>query len=56
MSEVSVPLSLLDDVNELVAHDSFPEELHLDVTVESDDIIEEKDDSKQFTTIINICG
>ena len=56
MSEGSVPLSLLADVNELVANDSFHEEVHLDVAVESDDVIEEKDDSKQSTTILNICG
>ena len=49
LSEGSVPLSLLADVNELVAND-------LDVAVESDDVIEEKDDSKQSTTILNICG
>ena len=56
LSEGSVPLSLLADVNELVANDSFPEEVHVDVAVESDDVIEEKDDSKQSTTILNICG
>ena len=56
LSEGSIPLSLLADVNELVANNSFPEEVHIDVTVESDDAIEGKDDSKQSTTIINISG
>ena len=57
LSKNSLSLSLLDDVDEVVVQDSFPEEVHLDVTVESDDITEGKDYSKQSkASITNIHG
>ena len=52
----SVALSLLDDVREMVVHDSFPEEVHLDDTIEVDVEIEGKDDSKQSVSITDIPG
>ena len=56
VSKDSVTLSLLDDVNEMVVQDSFPEEVNANVTVEADDDTEGKEDSNQTTTIINIPG
>ena len=56
VSKDSVALSLLDDVNEMVVRDSFPEEINVDVTTEADDGTEGKEDSNQTTTIINVPG
>ena len=56
VSKDSVTFSLLDDVNEMVVQDSFPEEINVNVTVEADDGTEGKEDSNQTTTIINIPG
>ena len=56
VSKDTIALSLLDDVNEMVVQDSFPEEINVDVTVEADDGTEGKEDSNQTTTIISVPG
>ena len=52
----SVALSLLDDDSEIVVQDSFPKEVNVDVTVESDGIIEGTDDLKKAAISITTHG
>ena len=56
VSKDSIALSLLDDVDEMVVQESFPEAIDVNVIVEADDITGGKEDSKETTTIINVSG
>ena len=47
-SKDSVSLSLVDDVSELFLHDSVPDEVTLDVSIEGDSKVEGKEDYSQF--------
>ena len=47
-SKDSVSLSLVDDVSEIFLHDSVPDEVTLDVSIEDDGKIEGKEDYSQF--------
>ena len=45
----TIPLSLVDDVREIILHESVPEEEMLDVSIEGDNKKEQKEDYSQFT-------
>ena len=47
-SKDSVSLSLVHDVSELFLHDSVPDEVTLDVSIEGDSKVEGKEDYSQF--------
>ena len=53
--KTSLPLSLID-VNETITKDSFSEEFLVDATVEQTGVVEGKDDSKKFTSVIDVTG
>ena len=55
-SKQSVPLSLVDDIGEIIIQDSVPEEVTLYVILEDGKEIEEKDDLKTSTSDITIHG
>ena len=48
-SKDSVSLSLVDDVSEIFLHDSVPDEVTLDVSIEGDGKVEGKEDYRKFT-------
>ena len=48
-SKDSVSLSLVDDVSEIILHESVPDEVTLDVSIEGDSKVERKEDYSQFT-------
>ena len=45
----TVPLSLVDDVSEIILHESVPDEVMLDVSIEGDNKEEQREDYSQFT-------
>ena len=45
----TIPLLLVDDVREIILHESVPEEVMLDVSIEGDNKKEQKEDYSQFT-------
>ena len=45
----TIPLSLVDDVREIILHESVPEEVMLDVSIEGDNKKEQNEDYSQFT-------
>ena len=45
----TIPLSLVYDVREIILHESVPEEVMLDVSIEGDNKKEQKEDYSQFT-------
>ena len=51
-----VPLSLVDNLTEIIVQDSLPEEVISDFALEADGVTEGKDDSKKSTTIANVPG
>ena len=55
-SETSVPLSLAEDVNELVVHDSFPDDIIFDATTADGDKIDEQDAASESVTTISVYG
>ena len=55
-SKESIPLSLVDDVGEVVVQDSIPDEVIPDVTVENEGEIGRKDNLKISTRDTSIHG
>ena len=55
-SKESIPLSLVDDVGEIVVQDSIPDEVTPNVTVENEGEIGGMDDLKISTSDISIHG
>ena len=55
-SKDSIPLSLVDDVGEIVVQDSIPGEVTPDFTTENEGEISTKDDLKISTSDISIHG
>ena len=55
-SKESVPLSLVDDICEIIIQDSIPEEVIFDVILEDEREIEAKDDFKTFAADLTIHG
>ena len=49
-SKDTLSLSLIDDVNEIILHESAPDEVTLDVSIEGDSKVEGKQHYSQFTT------
>ena len=55
-SRETVPLSLVDDIGEIIIQDSIPEEVILDVILEDEKELEGKDDLKTAAADITIHG
>ena len=48
-SEDSVSLSVVDNVSEIFLHESIPDEVTIDVSIEGDSKVQGKEDYSQFT-------
>ena len=55
-SETSVPLSLAEDINELVVHDSYPDDIIFDATTGDGGKIDEQDAASKSVTTIAVYG